>query len=234
MCGRYILERVDDLSERFQLRDLDFALKPTFNAAPSQQLPVVLTGDDGQWNAQLMRWGLLPRWKPREGGRPPEPINARAETLDERPMFRSLISRRRCIVPATGFYEWARTEQGKQPVVLRPTNQELFGFAGLWDETMGPDGEPVRSFTIVTGEPNELVAPIHNRMAVILAPDDEAAWLDPDVTDWPEVEQLLRPYPADRMECYAVSKAVNNTRNDDPSLIQRIDTDVSPGSDTDR
>ena len=233
MCGRYILGRVEDLSERFQLRDLNLALKPTFNAAPTQQLPVILPGSDGSWNAQLMRWGLLPRWKPRDGGRAPEPINARAETLDERPMFRPLIGRRRCIVPATGFYEWPTTAHGKQPVVLRPTDQELFGFAGLWDETTGPDGEPVRSFTIVTGTPNALVAPIHNRMAVILDPDDESAWLDPDVTDWPEVEQLLRPYPADRMECFPVSKSVNNTRNNDPSLIQRIDADVSPATNTD-
>ncbi len=228
MCGRFILERVDDLAERFLIRDLNLDLKPTFNAAPSQQLPVVLSGDDGEREAHLMRWGLLPRWKSRDGGRAPEPINARAETLNERPMFRSLIARRRCIVPATGFYEWRQTDQGKQPVVLRPTDQEVFGFAGLWDETTGPGGDPVRSFTIVTGEPNELVAPIHHRMAVILELDDEAAWLDPDLTDWPEVQQLLRPYPADRMECFPVGKAVNNTRNDDPSLIQRIDPETSP------
>ena len=232
MCGRYILGRVDDLSERFQLRDLNLALTPTWNAAPSQSLPVILPGDDGSWGAELMRWGLLPRWKPRDGGRAPEPINARAETLAERPMFRPLIPRRRCVVPATGFYEWQATGHGKQPVVLRPTDQELYGFAGLWDETTGPDGEPVRSFTIITGPPNELVAPIHNRMAVILDPKDEATWLDPELTDWPEVEQLLRPYPADRMECFTVSKTVNNTRNDDPSLIQRIDADVSAATGT--
>ncbi len=230
MCGRYILGRVEDLSERFQLRDLNLALTPTWNAAPSQSLPVILSGDDGNWHGQLMRWGLLPRWKPRDGGRAPEPINARAETLAERPMFRPLIARRRCIVPATGFYEWQQTDHGKQPIVLRPTDQELYGFAGLWDETTGPDGEPVRSFTIVTGEPNELVAPIHNRMAVILDPDVESAWLDLDVTDWPDVAQLLKPYLAERMECFPVSKAVNNTRNDDPSLIQRIAADASPAT----
>lgn len=232
MCGRYILGRVEDLSERFQLRDLNFALNPTYNAAPTQSLPVVLGGDEGSREAELMRWGLLPRWKPRDGGRAPEPINARAETLDGRPMFRPLIARRRCIVPATGFYEWQQTDHGKQPVVLRPTDQELYGFAGLWDETTGPDGETVRSFTIVTGEPNELVAPIHNRMAVILDPDVESAWLDLDVTDWPDVAQLLKPYPAERMECFPISKAVNNTRNDDPSLIQRIAADASPATET--
>lgn len=232
MCGRYILGRVEDLSERFQLRDLNLALTPTWNAAPSQSLPVILPSDDGNWHAQFMRWGLLPRWKPRDGGRAPEPINARAETLAERPMFRPLIARRRCIVPATGFYEWQQTDHGKQPVVLRPTDQELYGFAGLWDETTGPDGETVRSFTIVTGEPNELVAPIHNRMAVILDPDVESAWLDLDVTDWPDVAQLLKPYPAERMECFPISKAVNNTRNDDPSLIQRIAADASPATET--
>ena len=222
MCGRYILGRVEDLSERFQLRNLNLDLKPTWNAAPTQQLPVIVARDGTERDAQVMRWGLLPRWKPRGTGRPPEPINARAETLAERPMFRSLIARNRCIVPATGFYEWQQTDHGKQPLVLRPTDQELFGFAGLWDEVVTGDGEVIRSFTIITTSPNELVAPIHHRMAAILERDDEAAWLDPDVTDWPEVEQLIRSYPAERMELYPVGKAVNNTRVDDPSLIQPL------------
>ena len=222
MCGRYILGRVEDLSERFQLRDLNLGVKPTWNAAPTQELLVIVPGDGPHRDAHLMRWGLLPRWKQRGPGRAPEPINARAETLDERPMFRSLIARNRCIVPATGFYEWRQMDHGKQPVVLRPTDQELFGFAGLWDETTTVDGELIRSFTIITTSPNELVAPIHHRMAAILDPGDEAAWLDPELTEWPVVEQLIRPYPADRMELFPVGKAVNNTRANDPSLIQPL------------
>lgn len=222
MCGRYILGQVDDLSERFQLRDLNLDLTPTWNAAPTQQLPVVVAGDGPLRDAHLMRWGLLPRWKQRGEGRAPEPINARAETLAERPMFRPLTARNRCIVPATGFYEWQQTEHGKQPVVLRPTDQEVFGFAGLWDETTSAEGELIRSYTIITTAPNELVAPIHQRMAAILDPDDEAAWLDPDLTEWPVIEQLIRSYPADRMELFPVGRAVNNTRANDPSLIQPL------------
>lgn len=227
MCGRYILGQVDDLSERFQLRDLNLALSPTWNAAPTQQLPVVRAGEDGDRTAETMRWGLLPRWQPRNGGRAPEPINARAETLAERPMFRPLIARKRCIVPATGFYEWQQTGHGKQPVLLETTDQDLFGFAGLWDETTGANGEVVRSFTIITAAPNELVEPIHDRMAVILEPDHEAAWLDPDVTDWPEVEQLITTYPASRMKLFPVGKAVNNTRANDPSLIEPLPPDAA-------
>lgn len=230
MCGRYVFGQIDDLSERFQVRDLNLALSPNWNAAPTQRLPVVLPGDDGSRSAELMRWGLLPRWKPRGGGRAPEPFNARAETLPERPMFRPLIARRRCIVPATGFYEWQQTDHGKQPVLLRPTDQEMFGFAGLWDETTGDDGEVVRSFTIITTTPNSLVKPIHDRMAAILEPDDEAAWLDPDITDWPEVEQLITTYPSSRMEMFLVSKAVNNTHANDPSLIEPLqDVPVAGG-----
>lgn len=223
MCGRYILGQVDDLSERFQLRDLSLAFSPTWNAAPTQQLPVIYSRDDGGRTAESMRWGLFPRWKLRGGGRAPEPFNARAETLPERSMFRPLIAHRRCIVPATGFYEWEQSDHGKQPVLLQPTDQGLFGFAGLWDETTGGDGEVVRSFTIITTSPNGLIKPIHDRMAAILEPDNEAAWLDPDITDWPEVEQLITTYPASRMEMYPVGKAVNNTRANDPSLIEPLE-----------
>jgi putative SOS response-associated peptidase YedK len=223
MCGRYILGQVDDLSERFQLRDLSLAFSPTWNAAPTQQLPVIYSRNGGDRTAESMRWGLLPRWKPRGGGRAPEPINARAETLAERPMFRSLIGRKRCIIPATGFYEWQQLANGKQPILIQPTDQELFGFAGLWDDTTDGGGEPVRSFTLITTSPNSLVKPIHDRMVAILEPDREGAWLDPDITDWPEVEQLITTYPAGRMNMYPVGKAVNNTRLNDPSLIESLE-----------
>ena len=223
MCGRYVLGQVDDLSERFHLRDLLIDLKPTFNAAPGQSLPVIVIEPDGDRRIVAMRWGLLPRWQTKSGGRAPEPINARAETLAERPMFKPLLASHRCLVPATGFYEWQETAHGKQPIFLHPTDQDLFAFAGLWDEKSGNDGKPVRSFAIVTTAPNDLVSPIHNRMAAILEPDNEQHWLDPDVTDWPEVEHLVQPYPASHMEKYAVSKAVNSPRHNDPSLIAPID-----------
>ena len=233
MCGRYILGQVEDLSERFQLRDLNLSLTPTWNAAPTQRLPVVRADEDGERTAELMRWGLLPRWKRKDGGRSPEPINARADTLAERPMFRPLLKGRRCIVPATGFYEWRVTDHGKQPVVLQPTDQELFGFAGLWDETTTDGGEAIRSYTIITTAPNSLMNGIHDRMVAILEPDDEAAWLDPDVTDWPEIQQLIHSYPSKRMRLYPVSKAVNNTRVNDASLIEPLADTPSTSDDRD-
>ncbi len=225
MCGRYVLGRVEDLSERFQLREINFDIEPTFNAAPTQRLPVVMIDADGNRTIQPMRWGLLPRWKKRGGGKAPEPINARAETLPERPMFRGLLSGNRCIVPATGFYEWTETGHGKQPVLIRPTDQDLFGFAGLWDEQTGDDGQPVRSFTLITGPPNAIVKPIHDRMVAILEPDNEDPWLDPDATEWPALEHLVGPYPAERMEAFPVSKAVNSPRANDPSLTTPISAD---------
>lgn len=226
MCGRYILGQVDDLSERFQLRGLDLDVQPTWNAAPTQRLPVIVVGEDGANEARLMRWGLLPRWKPRGPGKAPEPFNARAETLAERAMFKPLLARRRCLVPATGFYEWRSEADGKQPVVLRPTDQEIFAFAGLWDQITGEDGEPVQSFTIITTAPNSLIEPIHHRMAAILDRDDEEAWIDPGLTEWPAAESLIRSYPASRMEMFPVSKAVNNARSNGPELAEPIEVEA--------
>jgi putative SOS response-associated peptidase YedK len=223
MCGRYVLGRVEDLSERFQLRDVNFDVRPTWNAAPTQRLPVITIGADGSRTLEPMRWGLLPRWRARGGGKAPEPINARLETLPERPMFRGLLARNRCVVPATGFYEWRVTARGKQPTLIRPTDQPLFGFAGLWQESPGEDGQPVRSFTLITGPPNEIVAPIHDRMVAILEPDAEEPWLDPGLDEWPAVEGLVGPYPAERMEAFPVSRAVNSPRADDPSLVEPVE-----------
>ncbi|MDP9359674.1 MAG: SOS response-associated peptidase [Chloroflexota bacterium] len=219
MCGRYVLKGNREFSERFQLRQVNLGLFTTYNAAPSQQLPVVLQRD-GEREVDLLRWGLLPRWS-KPGSRTPEPINARAETLLEKPMFRSLVKSKRCLVPANGFYEWKRTGGPKQPYFIRPTDQETFAFAGLYDETKGEDGEPIGSYAIITTAPNELMASLHDRMPVVLRPEDEEEWLDPSITD-PGIVALLRPYPAEAMAADPVSTAVNNTRNDGPELIQPL------------
>jgi putative SOS response-associated peptidase YedK len=226
MCGRYVVEGVQELSERFQLRQVGFLFEPTFNAAPSELLPVVVEDDAGERELRLMRWGLIPKWA-KAGGKGVQPINARAETLREKPLFRPLLSRRRCIVPASGFYEWRREGGAKQPYFLTTNDGELFGFAGLYDETTDPEAEgPAAaaqgSYTIITTNANDAVAPIHDRMPVILRPEHEDAWLSHEVTDPHEIEQLLTPRPADEMRFYPVSKAVNNVRNDRPDLIEPL------------
>jgi putative SOS response-associated peptidase YedK len=222
MCGRYVLGRVTDLSERFQLRQIPMPLDPTFNAAPTQRLPVIVIEPDGERRIVAMKWGLEPNWRRSDHSRAPEPINARAETLTERPMFRGLIAQNRCLVPATGFYEWQKTPHGKQPFFVHPTDQDIFAFAGLWSARPADGGSPSYSFTIITTTPNELVACLHDRMAAILEPAAEDEWLDPDVSDAGVIERVIHPYPADRMEIYPVSRAVNNTRVNTEELIKPI------------
>ena len=229
MCGRYVVEGVQELSERFQLRQVGLLFEPTFNAAPSELLPVIVEDDAGERQLRLMRWGLIPKWS-KPGGKGVQPINARAETLREKPLFRPLLHRRRCIVPASGFYEWWREGGVKQPYFLTTKDGEVFGFAGLYDETIDrPSGAPGAegpaeaaqgSYTIITSGANEAVAPIHDRMPVILRPEHEDGWLSHEVTDPDEIEHLLTPRPAAEMRSYPVSKAVNNVRNDRPDLIE--------------
>lgn len=227
MCGRYIVEGVQEISERFQLRDIGLIFEPTFNAAPSELLPVVTADDEGQRQLRLLRWGLIPRWS-KPGSKGVQPINARVETLREKPMFRPLLSRRRCIVPASGYYEWRNEGGVKQPYFLTTKDREIFGFAGLYDETtdpeaVGPAAAAAGSYTIITAGAHEALASLHDRMPVILRPEHEADWLSPDVTDALEIEQLLNPRPASEMLTYPVSKAVNNVRNDSPDLIEPLE-----------
>jgi putative SOS response-associated peptidase YedK len=224
MCGRYVLKAPEDISERFQLRQITLQLEPTYNAAPSMELPVIVENEGGEWEAWVVRLvllGLLRRWGD-PGDKPFAPINARAETLLEKPMFRSLVSRKRCIVPANGFYEWQQQPGHKQPYYVSLPAEPTFGLAGLYDEFADQDGEFIASYTIVTTTPNELMASLHNRMPVILPRADEEEWLSREVTDQHQVERLLAPYPADAMTAWPVSPAVNNVRNDNPALIEPI------------
>ena len=224
MCGRYVLEAPEDLSERFQLRQLAIQLPHTWNAAPTNTLPVIVE-QDGEREAQLMQWGLIPRWAKPGDKKGIAPINARAETLSEKPMFRNLIKRNRCLVPANGFYEWKNLGDHKQPYYITVPDDPLFGFAGLYDTYANEQGEETGTYTIITTEPNELMSALHTRMPVILHKEDEEEWLDPEVTDPLQVERLLVPYPADEMEAYPVSRKVGNTRNDGPDLIEPIENE---------
>jgi putative SOS response-associated peptidase YedK len=222
MCGRYVLNAPEDLSERFQLRQLSIALPHTWNAAPTNQLPVIYEDEDGEREARLMQWGLIPRWAKPGDKQSVAPINARSETITEKPMFRNLVKRHRCLVPANGFYEWKNLGDHKQPYFISVPDDPLFAFAGLYDAFENDEGEETATYTILTTEANSMMARLHNRMPVILQKKEEEEWLDREVTDPAQVERLLVPYPAEVMEAVPVSRKVNNVKNDGPDLIEAI------------
>lgn len=221
MCGRYSLATdISGLDDRFTFRGVDLPYKPRFNIAPTQEVLTVSREDEDN-QAQFMKWGLIPFWaKDRSIGN--RMINARAETVVEKPSFRQAFQKRRCLVIADGFYEWKKVPGGKVPMRITLKSGEPFGFAGLWETWKSPEGELVRSCTIITTSPNELMEPIHNRMPVILPRDAEAQWLDVGLSDTGLLRELLVPYPASEMEAYGVSNLVNSPKNDVPEVIARI------------
>lgn len=220
MCGRYSMSTPpQQIAMRFQAQLPAEELQEHFNAAPGQQLPVVLAGDEGR-RLELFRWGLIPSWA-KDANIGYKMINARAESVEEKPAFRTAFKRRRCLVPADGFYEWYAAGKHKQPVRFVLTSDEPFAIAGLWDEWHDPQGQLVRSFTIITGAPNELVAPIHDRMPVILSQEHEALWLDQQAGPHVWLD-LLKPYPAELMRSYEVSQRLNSPTNNDASLLQPV------------
>ena len=219
MCGRYtITADPKQLAERFdaQLPPAD-SLQPRFNAAPSQDLPTLLNGDTDRV-IQMLHWGLIPHWS-KEPKTNYSMINARAETLESKPIFKQALEKRRCLVLADSFYEWQKLGKDKTPMRIMLKSAEPFAFAGLWETWKDPDGGMLCSFTIVTTTPNDLTAPIHNRMPVILLPENEEIWLDnkAGMEAW---TSLLQPYPADLMRAYPVSSQVNSPANDNPQVAQ--------------
>ncbi|CAN5681431.1 SOS response-associated peptidase [soil metagenome] len=229
MCGRYVIEDYQELSERLVQVPLryDFDLRPNWNAAPTQTLPVIVEDDD-EWIVRGMHWGIIPKWT-KPGQRPKVmPINARSETAAEKPMFRSLMKHRRCIVPANGFYEWLREGGKKQPYYIEPDERELMLFAGLWDEAaVGPDGEPIQSFAILTTDANTTMASVHDRMPMILKDDNFEDWLDRDETDAASLEPLLIPAEDSAITIRRVSTEVNSVRNNNPDLLDEVDDEDS-------
>ncbi len=216
MCGRYSLVWTDDLGTRFRIYLTDLGGRSRFNVAPSQTMPVIVK--DGDVRPVMMAWGLLPHWaKDLQGS--PRPINARAETLTEKPLFRGLLKQHRCLIPASGFYEWKRAGARKQPYYIHLKESPVFAFAGLYDVWHGADGGAFPTYTIITTEANDLVGPIHNRMPVILRPEDEGRWLASTPPAPDEVQAILGPYPAEAMEAYPVSPRVNSPTEDDEQLI---------------
>ena len=217
MCGRYTMRTsCKVVAEVFALAD-EPLFQPRFNIAPTQQVPVVRLDEKGRHLA-FMRWGLIPHWAddPAIGNRM---INTRAETAATKPSFRGPFRHHRCLVVADGFYEWQKTDGKKHPFYIRLRDDKPFAFAGLWDHWDRGE-EPIDSCTILTTDANETVKIVHDRMPVILAPKDFAAWFDPDLKDPKSLESLLRPYPGDAMVAYPVSTLVNNPRNENPRCLE--------------
>jgi putative SOS response-associated peptidase YedK len=216
MCGRYMLTTpVDALRQLFLFTERP-NLAPRYNIAPTQEVPVVRRTRDGAGRELIMvRWGLVPYWAddPKIGNRL---INARRESVARTAAFREAYQRRRCLVPADGFFEWQKEGRTRQPLLVRRKDQAPFAFAGLWERWPQPGGGVLRSCTIITCPPNELIAPVHDRMPVILASEDYERWLDPSRADGRE---LLEPYPAAELEAFPVSPRVNSPQYDDPECI---------------
>ncbi len=221
MCGRYTQHQsTDQIVIRFEVDSVLHETTPRYNIAPTQRAPVVLQARVGSGRVlDAFKWGLIPSWAkdPTIGNRL---LNARAETAAEKPSFRSALSRRRCLLPADGYYEWQAVGKAKQPLYYHFIDTDLFAFAGLWETWNSPEGEAVHSFTILTTEPNSLAAVAHDRMPVILGREDEALWLDPEVTDVNRILHLMRPAEAERMAVYPVSPRVNKPADDDAGLVE--------------
>jgi len=221
MCGRFTSKaKPEEIEKEFKIGKIDPELfTPRFNIAPSQTVPVILE-QSGERIVNALRWGLIPSWA-KDDSIDSKMINARSETLAEKPSFKNAFRSRRLIVPASGFYEWEKTAKGaKQPHYFYLKDKEVFGLAGLFEEWLDKQtGELVETFTIITTEANKVLEPIHERMPVILKSSDYDQWLDEDENDTGKLQSLLVPYPAEEMTSHTVSRAVNSPAADAPELI---------------
>ena len=219
MCGRFAIAHIPGFFARFMLHDPEVELQPRYNIAPAQQVPVIVSESPNR--LVVMRWGLVPFWAKDQkiGSRL---INARAETITTSPAFRSSIKKRRCLVPATGFYEWMKQKGRKTPYYCHLKDDAFFAFAGLYDRWRSPDGTILLSFTIVTTSPNALISKAHNRMPVILRREDEAQWLSPGPLDAIDLKRIFMPYPAGLMEMYPVSPSVGNPRVESEEFVRPL------------
>lgn len=226
MCGRYtITVSLDELITYYEIGQAVNAPyhQPRYNIAPTQQVLAVI--HDGQHNRLgALRWGLIPSWaKDEKIG--VQMINARAETLSQKPAFQTAFARRRCIIIADSYYEWQQTNSGKQPLRIKLKEREIFSFAGLYDTWKASDGRKISSCTIITTAATDWLADIHHRVPVILPREAEQAWLNREVTDPSQLAQFLIPYPVKQMVAYPVSSKVGNIRNDDETCIIPVQTE---------
>ena len=222
MCGRFTLFEADAILSKEFGAPISFGLAPRYNIAPSQQILAVRpsTGKGGR-EAALLRWGLIPHWAkdPSIGNRM---INARAETVAEKPAFRRAFRKQRCLIPADGFFEWQKLDRKKQPFYIRMRDRRPFAFAGLWERWEAPGSEIIETCTILTTDANDVLKPLHDRMPVILPPSEYALWIDPGISDGERLLPLLRSFPTQEMEAFPVGIAVNNPKMDDQHCIAPV------------
>jgi putative SOS response-associated peptidase YedK len=218
MCGRFTFQIPPELlAEIFDLSELP-ALPFRHNIAPTQQVPAIRRYGDGQNHLDFLQWGLIPSWA-QEKSIGSKMINARSETVTEKPSFRQAIRYRRCLVLASGFYEWAQVEKEKQPWYIQLKDGAPMVFAGLWETWKSPEGDSIESCTILTTAANRLVEPLHDRMPVILSRDEYRTWLERHTTDPSSLKKMFQPYPADLMEKWEVSPSVNSVKNESADLV---------------
>ena len=223
MCGRFSQSMdVSKMASRFKIKKPVFPVSPRYNVAPSQKVPVVI--NLGERSLELFNWGMIPCWA-KDSSIGNRMINARAESIAEKPSFRKPFKRTRCLVPADSFYEWKLDENGKTKTPMRIVlkSRDPFAFAGLWDTWKDLEGKVIRSFTIITTNANDSLKSIHKRMPVILKPKDEEAWLAQN-EEVSKLIHLLKPYPDKEMEAYPISKIVNSPRNDNEGCIKPLES----------
>ncbi|TFH62385.1 SOS response-associated peptidase [Peribacillus frigoritolerans] len=222
MCGRFTLfTDIEEIKERFDIQgSFDEEYQFSYNIAPSQSVLSVI--NDGLRNRLgYLRWGLIPFWaKDEKVGY--KMINARAETIAEKASFRNAYKKKRCLIIADSFYEWKKTPERKIPMRIKLKNHAPFGMAGLWESWKSPEGISIYSCSVITTVPNELMTSIHDRMPVILKPEDEKDWLNPSINDPAHLQQYLKSFDSEQMEAFEVSTDVNSTKNNSPNLIQQI------------
>jgi putative SOS response-associated peptidase YedK len=233
MCGRYVLfteiQEIDDFlnsvdSGKYRAPDKQgkIELRSNFNVAPTNQMPVAFTNEEGQRVLSPMHWGFM-GWKPKEGDRLFMPINTRDDKVMKSRMWKSPFLHKRCLVPANGFYEWTGSKGNKTPHYIYPKGGGLMAFAGIYSELAPESSDTAMSYSIITTTTNKVMEDIHDRMPVILHPSEFGDWLDPSNEDPDYLKEFLRPYPDDGIEEHIVSKAVGNVRNNEPGLIEKAD-----------
>ena len=223
MCGRFSLTTsAEQISAILPELVFETELEPRYNIAPTQEIAAVC--NDGRLALTRLRWGLIPSWA-KDANIGNRMINARAETLADKPSFRTPLKRRRCLILADGFYEWKaiRDQKAKQPYYIRLKTGGVFAFAGLWDSWRSPEGGDIRTATIITTRPNAVVAELHDRMPAILRSEDYERWLDPADREAGDMLECLGPYSAEAMEAYAVSTRVNRPGVDEPACVDSVE-----------
>jgi putative SOS response-associated peptidase YedK len=222
MCGRFVITSAPDAIRRLLRYEEQPNFPPRYNVAPTQPIPIVRLDHHGMRRFALVRWGLIPSWV-KDPKRFSLLINARLEGIENRPAFRAAVIRRRCLIPADGFYEWKKEGKAKRPYFIRARDKQPFAFAGLWETWFDRDGGEVETAAIVVCPPNATVAPIHDRMPAIVAPEKFDVWLNVETVDAQRAAALLGPAPDDYLEAYEISSRVNKYTNDDPENIAPVD-----------